>query len=146
MNRRIRSCVFGNRPYGPFNEFRRIAAFWNSQYKRLIGALGSIEGVQFLAQQSRLRADDIIFIGIIIWRTLEDPLANSLFADLVNAIFQRTTTNIQQKVLQPRRFDELLAAGDSLRQAPARIHFEMGFQSRFQSGVQAGSQPGWESF
>jgi hypothetical protein len=83
----------------PLDKFRRVAAFWDPQDDWFLFSIGCEIGVQFLAQQSRLRPNNIIFIRVVTGPPLEDPLADSLLTNLVNAIFQRASTDIQQKVL-----------------------------------------------
>jgi hypothetical protein len=78
---------------------RRVAAFWDPQDDWFLFSLRSEIVLQFPAQQSGLRSNNIILCRVVIWRPLEDPLANSLFANFVEAIFQRAATDVQQKVL-----------------------------------------------
>src|SRR5262245_6602635 len=97
MGRRV--LRFGKRRGGPLDEFRRVAAFGDPQDDWFLFPLGSEIVLQFPSQQSGLRSNNIIFCRVVIWSPLEDPLANSLFANFVEAIFQRAATDVQQKVL-----------------------------------------------
>jgi hypothetical protein len=83
----------------PLDKFRRVTAFWDPQDDWFLCSLGREITVQFPAQQSSLRPNNIIFIRVVTGSSLEDPLANSLLTNLVNAIFQRASADIQQKVL-----------------------------------------------
>ncbi len=87
----------------------------------LLSFLAEVLG-QFLAQQARVGADDVVLAGVISRRALKDVDADVLLGGFTGGIAHGAIRYIEQEVSEARRRLKGMAGGDSLYQRPlARI-------------------------
>jgi len=81
---------------------------------------------QPLAQLSRIAADNIVFQGAVIRRSVKDLDADLMFGDFVSSSLQGFSHHVKQKPREQRGAGELRSGNNSLGQLPVRIIVEVG--------------------
>ena len=66
---------------------------------------------------------DTVNRRIVVGRSLEEGLSDTLLVDLVGSPMQRQLTEMHQKAAEPGRSDERRGSDDALHQLPSRIIF-----------------------
>ena len=67
-----------------------------------------------MSKQSGLGPHYVVFIRVVTGWTLKDTFANSLLTNLAASILQGTAANVEQQLLEPRRFHKVLTCHDAL--------------------------------